>query len=176
MEHRLSPRTHLAGTWRRDIRLIGIVYMSGDHGSAAWPIGAADTSPINADWTWRKRPRDTPRTEELDAIVAHPRGADAAVIGAPDAEMGERVVAVVQQVDGRDAGPALADELTPFLQDRIGRIEQPRQIDFRPELPRHPTGKLLNRLVRCLFFGRAGAIACRPAIGARVNPHATAAR
>ncbi len=83
-----------------------------------------------------------------DAIVAHPKVMDVAVIGAPDEEMGERVVAVVQPGDWADAGPALAAELTEWLQGRIGRIKQPRQIDFVPELPRHPTGKLLKRLVR----------------------------
>ncbi|MEH3046280.1 acyl-CoA synthetase [Sphingomonas adhaesiva] len=87
-----------------------------------------------------------------DAIITHPKVADVAVIGAPDAEMGERVVAVVQPADWDDAGPALAEELTRFLQGRIGRIKQPRQIDFLRELPRHPTGKLLKRLVRDTYW------------------------
>lgn len=83
-----------------------------------------------------------------DAIIAHPKVADVAVIGAPDAEMGERVVAVVQPIDWADACLAFADELAAWLEGRIGRIKQPRQIDFMRELPRHPTGKLLKRLVR----------------------------
>jgi acyl-coenzyme A synthetase/AMP-(fatty) acid ligase len=62
--------------------------------------------------------------------------------------MGECVVAVVQPADWADAGPALADDILRSLQGRIGRIKQPRQIDFVAELPRHPTGKLLKRLVR----------------------------
>jgi acyl-CoA synthetase (AMP-forming)/AMP-acid ligase II len=89
-----------------------------------------------------------------DAIVTHPKVADVAVIGAPDPEMGERVVAVVQPADWADAGPALADDLTAWLQGRIGRIKQPRQIDFVQELPRHPTGKLLKRLVRDCYWAR----------------------
>ncbi|NWK96280.1 acyl-CoA synthetase [Sphingobium lactosutens] len=87
-----------------------------------------------------------------DAIITHPRVADVAVIGAPDAEMGERVVAVVQPVDWADAGPTLVEELSAWLQGRIGRIKQPRQIDFVRELPRHPTGKLLKRLVRETYW------------------------
>ncbi len=83
-----------------------------------------------------------------DAIITHPKVADVAVIGAPDPEMGERVVAVVQPVCWKDAGDALAADLADWLKARIGRIKQPRQIDFVPELPRHPTGKLLKRLVR----------------------------
>lgn len=83
-----------------------------------------------------------------DAIITHPKVADVAVIGAPDAEMGERVVAVVQPADWADAGPELAHDIMASLEGRIGRIKQPRQIDFDPDLPRHPTGKLLKRLVR----------------------------
>jgi acyl-CoA synthetase (AMP-forming)/AMP-acid ligase II len=91
-----------------------------------------------------------------DAIITHPRVADVAVIGAPDPEMGERVVAVVQPADWADAGPALVDDLTTWLQGRIGRIKQPRQIDFVRELPRHPTGKLLKRLVRDRYWQPRG--------------------
>ncbi|HEX7741383.1 MAG TPA: acyl-CoA synthetase [Sphingobium sp.] len=87
-----------------------------------------------------------------DAIITHPRVADVAVIGAPDPEMGEQVVAVVQPVDWADAGPGLADELAAWLHGRIGRIKQPRRIDFVRELPRHPTGKLLKRLVRDSYW------------------------
>ncbi len=87
-----------------------------------------------------------------DAIVTHPKVADVAVVGAPDAEMGERVVAVVQPADWADAGPALAEDIMASLQGRLGRIKQPRQIDFEPELPRHPTGKLLKRLVRQRYW------------------------
>jgi long-chain acyl-CoA synthetase len=87
-----------------------------------------------------------------DAIVTHPKVADVAVIGAPDAEMGERVVAVVQPADWAEAGPALAEDIMASLQGRLGRIKQPRQIDFDPELPRHPTGKLLKRLVRQRYW------------------------
>lgn len=81
-------------------------------------------------------------------LVTHPRVADAAVIGAPDEDMGERVVAVVQPLDPNDAGDALRDELTGFLRQHLSGVKVPRQIDFRDELPRHPTGKLYKRLLR----------------------------
>ena len=44
-------------------------------------------------------------------LVAHPKVADVAVVGAPHEEMGEEVVAVIQPADWADAGPALAAEL-----------------------------------------------------------------
>ena len=81
-------------------------------------------------------------------LVTHPNVADAAVIGAPDADMGERVVAVVQPLDMADAGPELADELTTYLGGQLSRVKMPRQIDFRAELPRELTGKLYKRHLR----------------------------
>ena len=85
-------------------------------------------------------------------LVTHDKVADAAVIGAPDDDLGERVVAVVQPVDMAlvegDAGEALEEELCAFLGERLSRVKMPRQIDFRAELPREPTGKLYKRLLR----------------------------
>jgi len=81
-------------------------------------------------------------------LITHPGVADVAVIGAPDEEMGERVVAVVQPTEWSEAGPALADALTRMARDQLGGVKTPRQIDFRPTLPREPTGKLLKRLIR----------------------------
>jgi len=81
-------------------------------------------------------------------LVTHPKVADVAVIGAPDPDMGERVVAVVQPVDFAEAGPALAEELKQWLSPQLSRVKMPRQIDFRPDLPREPTGKLFKRLLR----------------------------
>ncbi|OYZ36887.1 MAG: acyl-CoA synthetase, partial [Novosphingobium sp. 16-62-11] len=81
-------------------------------------------------------------------LVTHHKVADVAVIGAPDPDMGEKVVAIVQPRDMAQAGPALAAELADWLGPQLSRVKMPRQIDFRAELPREPTGKLFKRLLR----------------------------
>ncbi len=81
-------------------------------------------------------------------LVLHPKVADVAVIGAPDEDMGEKVIAIVQPLDWADAGRSLADELDRFARDHLSGVKVPRQIDFLRDLPRHPTGKLYKRLLR----------------------------
>ena len=87
-------------------------------------------------------------------LVSHPKVADAAVIGAPDEDMGEKVVAVVQPLDWANAGEAFADELKAYLRLNLSGVKMPRQIDFREELPRHATGKLYKRLLRDEYWDK----------------------
>ncbi len=97
--------------------------------------------------------------QELEnLLVTHPKVADAAVVGAPDDEMGEKVVAVVQPMSWADAGEALRQELMDFARANISHIKAPRQIDFREELPRHQTGKLYKRLLRDAYWGKTSTI------------------
>jgi long-chain acyl-CoA synthetase len=89
-------------------------------------------------------------------LIGHPKVADAAVVGAPDEEMGEKVVAVVQPMDWSQAGDDLRGELMAYARQNLSHVKSPRMIDFMAELPRHPTGKLYKRLIRDAYWGKEG--------------------
>jgi long-chain acyl-CoA synthetase len=89
-------------------------------------------------------------------LIGHPKVADAAVVGAPDEEMGEKVVAVIQPMDWADAGDELRNELMAFARANLSHVKAPRVLDFMAELPRHPTGKLYKRLIRDAYWGKEG--------------------
>ena len=84
-------------------------------------------------------------------LITHPQVEDAAVFGAPDDEMGERVVAVIQPRTGFAGDAQLADTLRKFVRDALGGVKCPQQFDFRSELPREPTGKLMKRLLKAEY-------------------------
>ena len=91
--------------------------------------------------------------QEIENIlITHPGVADAAVIGAPDADFGEKVVAVIQPMDQARAGEDFAEEIRQWLRPQISGVKMPRQIDFVAELPRQPTGKLHKRLIRDAYW------------------------
>lgn len=89
--------------------------------------------------------------EVENALIAHPAVADLAVIGVPDEEWGERVIAVVQPREGHEVA-TLADELLAFCRERIAHFKCPREIHLRSELPREENGKLYRHRLRDEFW------------------------
>ncbi|WP_068271299.1 acyl-CoA synthetase [Aldersonia kunmingensis] len=86
--------------------------------------------------------------EVEDLFSLHPKVLDIAVLGLPDEDMGERVVAVVQVGPGVESGPELAEELRGYARERIAHYKVPREFHFAEQLPRTPTGKLVKGKLR----------------------------
>jgi long-chain acyl-CoA synthetase len=90
--------------------------------------------------------------EVENLLITHPKVADAAVIGVPNADFGEEVKAVVQPVDWADANPEFAAELIDHCRAHLSAIKCPRSVDFDAALPRLDTGKLYKRLVKDRYW------------------------
>ncbi len=86
--------------------------------------------------------------EAENILSVHPKVYDVAVFGVPHDEFGEEVKAVVQPVDMDAAGPELEKELIEYCLQNLSKMKCPRSIEFNPELPRTPTGKLLKRTLK----------------------------
>jgi acyl-CoA synthetase (AMP-forming)/AMP-acid ligase II len=91
-----------------------------------------------------RKGENIPAKEIEDLLFTHPDVADAAVVGLPDEERGERVCAVVVARDG--AAPPQFAALVAFLR-AAGLMTQklPEQLECVDVLPRNPTGKVLKR-------------------------------
>ncbi|HVI30203.1 AMP-binding protein [Hansschlegelia sp.] len=83
-----------------------------------------------------------------DCLARHPAVALAAVVGKPDPLRTEIVKAFVQLKPGSEPSPALAQELSRFVRERLSAHEYPREVAFVEALPLTTTGKLIRRALR----------------------------
>lgn len=90
--------------------------------------------------------------EVEDLLFTHPKIADAAVIGLPDAASGERACAVVVATDPAD--PPTLPELFEFCKAEGLMVQKiPEQLEIVDVLPRNPTGKVLKHELGKIYAG-----------------------
>jgi long-chain acyl-CoA synthetase len=86
---------------------------------------------------------------EIDEVLyRHEAVAQAAAIGIPDALYGEEVAAFIVLKEGHEAS---AEEITEFCRQHLADYKCPKTIDFVPDLPKGPTGKVLKRELARLY-------------------------
>jgi acetyl-CoA synthetase len=94
--------------------------------------------------------------EVESAFVAHPRVAEAAVVGRPHEIKGEAICAYVvlkgQRPNGAEA-EHLASELRDWVGKEIGAIAKPDDVRFADNLPKTRSGKIMRRLLRAVARG-----------------------
>jgi len=83
---------------------------------------------------------------EIEAVlVSHPAVEEAAVVGVPDDEWGQRVAAFIAL---RPGAKATEEELGEFCRQRLASFKKPEVFRFLAELPKNPMGKILRRELR----------------------------
>ncbi len=91
--------------------------------------------------------------EVESALMEHPAVAEAGVIGKPDPTAGEIVKAFVALKPGREASDALRKELLGHARKKLGAAVAPKEIDFRANLPKTRSGKIMRRLLKARELG-----------------------
>ena len=88
-------------------------------------------------------------TAEVEsALVAHPKVAEAAVVGFPHDIKGQGIYAYVTLMEGEDPSDALRKELVAWVRQEIGPIASPDAIQWAPGLPKTRSGKIMRRILR----------------------------
>ncbi|MGA7979692.1 MAG: acetate--CoA ligase [Chromatiaceae bacterium] len=93
--------------------------------------------------------------EVESALMEHPAVAEAGVIGKPDAIAGEIVKAFVALRPGGVGNEQLRRQLLGHARRRLGPAVAPKEIEFREQLPRTRSGKIMRRLLRAQETGEA---------------------
>jgi len=88
-------------------------------------------------------------TMEIEsALVAHPKVAEAAVVGRPDEMKGQAIAAFVTLDEGYAPSEELRQELRQWVAKEIGALARPDNLRFTQTLPKTRSGKIMRRLLR----------------------------
>lgn len=128
----------------------GVVPLTDDHG---W-IATGDAAELEDGFVvLRDRLKDVIKRggesvfsfEVENCLYQHSGVLDAAVVGVPDEQYGERVVAYVVAKPGHDL---TSDEVRAFCREHLAHFKVPSAVEVREELPRNPGGKVIKALLR----------------------------
>jgi acetyl-CoA synthetase len=98
-------------------------------------------------------------TAEVEgALVAHPKVAEAAVVGYPHDIKGQGIYAYVTLCAGEEPSEALRKELVGWVRKEIGPIASPDLIQFAPGLPKTRSGKIMRRILRKIAEDEFGSL------------------
>jgi acetyl-CoA synthetase len=98
-------------------------------------------------------------TAEVEsALVAHPKVAEAAVVGYPHAIKGQGIYAYVTLMTGEEYTEDLRKELVAWVRKEIGPIASPDLIQWAPGLPKTRSGKIMRRILRKIAENDYGAL------------------
>ena len=86
--------------------------------------------------------------EVESALVAHPKVAEAAVVGRPHDLKGQAIAAFVSLEHSHHPSPELKEELRAWVAKEIGSLARPDDIRFTQALPKTRSGKIMRRLLR----------------------------
>ena len=93
-----------------------------------------------------KRGGEMVSPEEVEQVIlSHEAVEEAAIIGVPDLDWGERVRAIVVLKDG---GQASEDDISEYCRQRLASFKKPESVVFCEELPRNQMGKVLKRILK----------------------------
>jgi acetyl-CoA synthetase len=98
-------------------------------------------------------------TAEVEsALVAHPKVAEAAVVGYPHDLKGQGIYCYVTLNNGVDPSEELRKELVAHVRREIGPIASPDLIQFAPGLPKTRSGKIMRRILRKIAEDEFGSL------------------
>ena len=133
---RFGPETYFVGDAARE-----------DDDGRFWVIGRVDDV-INVSG------HRLSTAEVEGAIVAHPKVAEAAVIGQADEDTGQAIAAFVTLEGSLEGDDAMVAELREHVAARIGKLARPKRIIWSDDLPKTRSGKIMRRLLKDLAEGR----------------------
>jgi acetyl-CoA synthetase len=98
-------------------------------------------------------------TAEVEsALVAHPKVAEAAVVGYPHDIKGQGIYCYVTLMEGEEYTDALKDDLKKWVRTEIGPIATPDVIQWAPGLPKTRSGKIMRRILRKIAENETGSL------------------